>query len=127
MFKESIICIIIVILIFIGNNITQGYTRDSVEDMNNTLKGLRDEISQENQNGISEKMEEANNKWDEYFEKLAYFIEHDELEKVETNLTSLKSFIENKRFDEAINELDKCAFVLKHIRDKNSFNLMNIF
>ena len=65
--------------------------------------------------------------WKDYFEKLAYYIEHNELEKVETNLTSLKSYLETEQYHDAANELDKAEFVLKHIEDKNSFNLMNIF
>ena len=58
---------------------------------------------------------------------MSYFIEHDELEKVENNFTGLKSFIETQENAEAINELDKGVFTLKHIEDKNSLNLRNIF
>ena len=58
---------------------------------------------------------------------LAYYIEHDELEKVETNLTGLRSFIESKEYSDALAELDKTVFVLRHIEDKNKFNLQNVF
>ena len=60
-------------------------------------------------------------------DKLAYFIEHDELEKVETDLVSIKSYIETQEYEQAVGELDKGAFVLKHIEDKYAFNLQNIF
>ena len=129
MFKESVICIIIVISIFVGNNITQGYTKECVEEMDNNLNELRNEILNEdkNQNEISEKIDKVIEDWRDCFEKLAYFIEHNELEKVETSLVSLKSFIETKEYNEGISELDKSIFLLNHIEDKNSFNLMNIF
>ena len=71
--------------------------------------------------------EEIKKEWENRYDKLAYFIEHDELEKVKTDLTALNSFIETKEYAEAISELDKCVFVLKHIEDKYAFNLQNVF
>ena len=58
---------------------------------------------------------------------MAYFIEHNELEKVETNLTNIKSYIEEDELDMAISSIDEAEFILKHIKEKNSFNLENIF
>ena len=72
-------------------------------------------------------MEEIKKSWEARHDKLAYFIEHDELEKVETDLTSLKSFIETNSYSEATSELDKSVFVLQHIEDKYAFNLENVF
>ena len=70
---------------------------------------------------------EIKQKWDKAHDKLAYYIEHDELEKVETNLTSCKSLAETENYDLAISELEKTVFVLNHITDKYAFNLENIF
>ena len=71
--------------------------------------------------------EKLNEKWEEVHDKLAYYIEHDELEKVENNLTSCRSLTKTGNFDLAINEVEKMAFVLNHITDKYSFNWVNIF
>lgn len=65
--------------------------------------------------------------WQEKHDKLAYFIEHDELEKVETELIVIKSYIETEDYEESISELDKGVFILKHIEDKYAFNLQNVF
>jgi hypothetical protein len=46
---------------------------------------------------------------------------------VDNYLTGLNSFIATGEYDEAICELDKAVFVLKHIEDKYAFNLVNIF
>lgn len=131
MWKETIICIVIVLIIIVGNIITQNYTVESVSQLNSSLM----ELKQEMENGEEDsKQEKAKSKIDKTFEewenrhnKLAYFIEHDELEKVEDDLTSLRSYIGTNEFEEAISQLDKCAFVLKHIQDKYAFNLENIF
>ena len=131
MWKEIIICIIIVTTITIGNNITQNYSLESIETLTSKLGELKVEMKEKKKNIDNEKIQEkANNIFNELtqrYDKLAYYIEHDELEKVETNLTSLKSCIETNSFSEAVDELDKCTFVLKHIKDKYMFNLQNIF
>ena len=67
------------------------------------------------------------NKWNEYQEKLAYYIEHDELEKVTTELTKLKADVETENYEFAIENLDNCIFILEHIKDKSALKIVNIF
>ena len=98
-------------------------------DSSDSESGNKEENEEEKQTNqeIEEKKEDTNKKWNSRFEKLAYFIEHDELEKVNTNFEGMNSFIETKEFAEAINELDKSIFVLEHIHHKYAFSLENIF
>ena len=128
--KETIICIILVIAIVIGNYMTQNYTKESAKELSNKLNELKENILNiegEDSNQLKDKMESVKAEWESRFDKLAYYIEHDELEKVENNLTGISSFIEMKESAEAISELDKGVFVLKHIQDKYAFSLENIF
>lgn len=131
MWKEAIICSIIIITILIGNQVTQSYSVETVEEITIKLEELKQEMNKEQENinheKINEKIEDIFNKWNERHDKLAYYIEHDELEKVETNLTSLKSYIKTNQYAEAVCELDKTVFILKHIEDKYVFNLQNVF
>jgi len=132
MWKETIICAVIVVSIVIGNIITQRYTVESVEGLSNRLEELKVKISniekqEDTKDMAKEKMEEIKAEWESRHDKLAYYIEHNELETVENNLTGIKSFMETEEYPEAINELDKCIFVLKHIKEKYEFNLENIF
>ena len=132
MWKETIICVVIVIAIIVANVITQNYTVESVKYLSKELESLREgiyniEYNQNIENQTKEKIDKTVNDWEKRHDKLAYYIEHDELEKVENNLTGIKSFIETKEPAEALNELDKTIFILKHIEDKYAFNLQNIF
>lgn len=129
MTKELIISIIIVILIFIGDTVTQNYTKESVENTIQDLKELRQEMMDENVilESTINKIELIHQKWDNIYEKLAYYIEHDELEKVETELTGIRGYIDKEEYTEAVAEVDKSMYILEHIRDKNNFNLKNIF
>ena len=152
--KELVISIIIIILIIIGNIVTQSYTKECISKMNEELEKLKDislnaeskeeikqkegQVSDEIRNSKIEKKEEKNEEiskkideiektWNEYQEKLAYYIEHDELEKVESQIFTIKGFSEVERYDEIVPELEKCVFILQHIQDKTKINIKNIF
>lgn len=129
MLKEFVICTIILILIFVGNGITQGYSRSSIEDINEKLVDLREEMNKEeiNDEEVVKKEEEIDKQWKEMFSRLAYYIEHEELEKVSTNLENTKTYIKLKEYDNAIKEINEGIYILNHIEDKYSFNLQNIF
>lgn len=125
--KEMVISIILVVLILIGDLITQNYTKKTVNSLTYELEVLKQSLKDNSKENIKEEVEKVDKKWEEVHDKLACYIEHDELEKVETNFTACKSFTQTENYDLAISEIEKMAFVLNHITDKYSFNLVNIF
>mgnify|MGYP004497313341 FL=1 len=127
MHKELIICIILVILIIIGDIVTQNYTKNTVNYMTEELENLKQSLSEKEDEKSDEVINKIDDKWQEVHDKLACYIEHDELEKVETNFTACKSLAKYGEYEQAISELEKTVFVLDHITDKYSFNLVNIF
>ena len=131
MYKELTISFIIVIAIIIGNTITQNYTEQTVTELSENLNQLRENFIQEDETVDWEKaqqeLEEIEKIWKIRYEKMAYYIEHNELEKVESNLTGLKSYTQKEDAPEALNQLDNSIFILKHIEEKNALNLKNVF
>lgn len=129
MTKELIICIIIVVLIFVGNIITQNYTNECIAVASESLNELREELLKDDVNIdlAKKKVDDIYEDWSNRHNKLAYYIEHDELEKVKTDLTGVKGYIEMEEYSEAVPELDRTVFVLEHIKDKTAINLKNIF
>ena len=137
--KELIICIFIIVLIIVTNIITQNYTKNSVNKMSETLDVVSqivcDNISNKtntesssiDKNKIKEEVDNLENTWNELQEKLAYYIEHDELEKVETQIYAIKGFYEIEKYDEIVPEVEKCSFILKHIEEKTKLSIKNIF
>ena len=155
MYKELVISIIIVASIFVLDYITQKYTdnviNEAIQDLNTIKLALKER--KEEEEGLNEEeneTEETNEgeeeiekldeeekilkqasenyeKWLKYHKTLAFYIEHNELEKVETNYVAGKSFIENAKYEDAMSEIEKTIFVLQHINDKYSVNLENIF
>ncbi len=126
--KEIIICFVIIIAVIILNIITINYTKESVRSLKFELSKIKEDIEQEKDvNSVNEKVKELRENWETRYEKLAYYIEHNELEKVELYIVGLDSNINVEEYSQAIGELDKCIYVLEHIKDKYSFNLENIF
>ena len=125
--KELVICVILVILIIIGDIVTQNYTKNTVNYITGELKSLKQSLFEKDDDKADEEISKIDNKWKEVYDKLAYYIEHDELEKVESNFTACKSLAKTREYEQSISELEKTVYVLEHIIDKYSFNLVNIF
>lgn len=148
--KEMIICIIIVALIIITNIIAQGYTKSCVESMTEKLNELEGDIllikeTSNDGTGNSKSILSSNNDtnssdtelaqqlhsidktWHEFHNKLAFYIEHDELEKVETRISNLKGLGKSQKYEEMFPQIEECVFLLEHIRDKHTLTAINIF
>ena len=127
MIKETVICIIIVIGIIGLEQLTQNFTEKTVKEIRETFSKIENEIVKQNIEQIKIELENISNKWEEKQKRLAYYIEHDELEKVHTAIVTMKSYIKTNDFASAMAELEEGKFVIEHIKEKNSFNLQNIF
>lgn len=129
--KELIICIIIIILIIIGNILTEKYTANSVKSILESLSQLREEIINNfenvNREDSLEKVKKIEEDWRKYYYLLAYFIEHDELEKIETSLIGVESYLEAEEYGEGIAKIDETVFILQHIEKKYRVSLQNVF
>lgn len=128
MFKEIFICILILSIIFVGNYITQSYTSKSVNEISKELIEIKNEIQIENieNKRVVDKIGKMNKDLEKKHDRLSYYMEHNEIEKLETELTSLKSYVEVEQYDEAINEIDRALFLLNHIKDKYEFNMKTV-
>lgn len=129
MYKEIIITITIIVVIIIANIITQNNTTKIVDEINQMLYSVRDKIMEQevNKEEIQLSMENIQNVWDEKQKKMAYYIEHDELEKVETEMKRLKADIDVQNYSLAVENLDNCIFILEHIKDKSALKIVNLF
>ena len=127
MLRELVICIIIILSILVLDVFTQNYTQKSISIVTEQLAELKNYVLEENKEVIQSSIDNIDNDWKRMYSKLAYYIEHDELEKVDTAIVLMKGYIETDDYSSAIAELDGGKFVLEHIQEKNSFSLKNIF
>lgn len=129
MYKEIIICVVVIIIVVGLNILTQNYTKESIALMTDNLESLKQTMVTEEQDedNINEQIDNILNNWNNRHKILAYYIEHDELEKVETELVLLKGNIEVQEYEQGIPNLSNCIFILEHIKEKTALQIKNIF
>ena len=127
--KEAIITIAIIIAILVAEWITQGYTNKAFGEIEEKLNDLKEEIlvaDNDNQELIK-KTEEIAKIWETKQQKLSYYLEHNELEKVNTQIILIKGYLESDSMQDAIPDLEEGLYIIEHIKGKEAFKLKNIF
>lgn len=127
MYKQLLICLFIVILIVVVDICTQNYTKESVSHLTDDLNLLKESINNMDKENSKEQIDNTISNWDERYEYLSYYIEHDELEKVKTELVSLKANIETEEFEQGQADINRAIFILEHIKQKTALQIKNIF
>ena len=129
--KEAIITSVIIIMIIIAEYITKNYTKQVFSKVENELNLLKEEILDDknanNKEYLIKRTESIKEDWEKDNELLSYYLEHDELEKVNTQIVLIKGYLESDSLQDSIPDLEECIFILKHIQEKEAFNLKNIF
>ncbi len=127
--KEIIMSIVIVIVIIIADIITGRITKNMVIEMTNKLEGLKEIINKEesDEKEISNKIRDIKNTWEDENKTLSCYIEHDELEKVETELNSLIGLSKDRDIEEELTTIQRAEFILEHISEKYKLSLNNFF
>lgn len=127
--KEIIIIISILIVVIVLNLITQNYTKHSINLLNDKLKEIKSEIEKENieNNNIQNRINETYELWQKKEKILAYYIEHDELEKIGSKLNLIRGDIQSENYDEAVSNIEETVFIFNHIEEKYKVLVKNIF
>ena len=95
-------------------------------DIQNNVENEKD-MKPEKQQELQEKIKTMEVDWKTINEKTAFYIEHEELEKVNASMIKFKSYIQLEEYTEAIPELENCKYILDHIRDKEAMQVINLF
>ena len=127
--KEIIITIVTILVIIAGDIITQNYTKKCVGETNQRLLELKQDIMKDEKENeeLKNKSEEIYNKWREDSKGLAYYIEHDELEKVDVQIQIITADLEAETPEDSIPEIEQAVYLLHHIEEKRALKLKNIF
>ena len=102
----------------------------NVSETVKSLNELRDEIKKKDNEIDSKvankKIDDIHKEWDWNYDTLAYYIEHDELEKVTTQMRIIKADFESDLEEEVIPEIEEGIYILEHIKEKETLNLKNV-
>lgn len=130
--KELFIVIIIIIAIVSIDVLTNNYTKKNFGRIDEKLEEIKEIglslINEEDkEDELKNKLGELEKDWHNINSKTAFFLEHDELEKINSSMIKFKSYFELEEYTEAIPELENCKFILKHLQDKEAIDLINLF
>lgn len=125
--KQIISIIILLAVIITLDVITITNTRETMELLSNNINDIKNNVETQDTKNIQSSIDELDKNWKKSIDKLSYYIEHNELDKVEVEIVTFKTDIKNQEYDEAIESMERANFLLEHIKDKNQFNLKNIF
>ena len=127
--KEIYIILIIVICMIILHVVSQKYTKNFFDEIYSELDYISQKIQNDeiNNNELEKNIENIMSKWSGKYNLIACYVEHDELEKVQVELTSINANIKVNDYEQCAENIEQCKFILKHIEDKDSFKIMNIF
>ena len=126
-FKEYVMIVLIIVFVILAELITSKITCKVVEDINYYINFLEEGIDN---NDIGDKMEKLSSQWRKSEIKLAFFMEHSELEKINADITNLRSNVYNRNNNnyEDIKELiDEIKYRLEYVKNKQKLGLKNIF
>lgn len=127
--REFIIIGSIVIIIIIASVTSQLYTNSFFDSIIEDLYSIEDKVLNNNfaDDELEKEMDGISDKWKKKYNFLACFLEHDELEKVRNQYVSIRANIIVDDYGRCVDEIERCIFLLQHIKEKDSFNLVNIF
>lgn len=130
--KEIFIVIIIIIAIVSIDVLTNNYTKKNFGRIDEKLEeikkiGLSLINEEDKEDELKNKLGELEKDWHNINSKTAFFLEHDELEKINSSMIKFKSYFELGEYTEAIPELENCKFILKHLQDKEAIDPINLF
>ena len=127
--KEIVITIIIILVIIMGDIITNNYTKKCVKATNDNLEELKNMVlsKTETNNDLELRAEEIYDEWRNNTKGLAYYIEHNEMEKVDVQMQIITADLEAESMEESIPEIEQAIYLLHHIEEKRALKMKNVF
>lgn len=126
--KVQIAMVIILIICIIALDILVGKCTDNfINETEEYLANLKQALIEEDYSESKNRSEKLKEKWDESENKLAYFIEHDELEKISSQIAIMNENTNNKEYKLALEDNIETKFLLEHVKDKLKLKIKNVF
>ena len=127
--KEYIVLISIIVFLIVSEIYISSITEKSIEESEKMVDYIIKEalVEDYNKDEEIEKVEKFEKEWKKIENKLSYFIEHDELEKVGVAIVEMKAYVETDLKENAYEKMKEIKFRIDHIKTKQKFELNNLF
>ena len=130
-YKTLIFAISILIIIIILDIIFENYSKNAIEKINSNIDKISKAFEIEGENYDKEKLEKfsekARDEWRKREDILSCFIEHDEVEKINTKLDVLYTQVKNEVWMDAKSTVSEVKRLVKYLEGKYELSIQNIF
>ena len=123
--KDSAIIFVIIVMVIIGNIISQNILKQDSENLTNKLEDLKQNINQKEL--AKEKVNEIYELWEDIDSRWSIIITHQELDLIKTAILTIKAGIEVDDRQIAYEQIENSIFLVGHIKEKEALSLKNIF
>jgi len=125
--KPLIIIISLTILIVAGGAITLYVLDSESQRLDDSLSSLGEAIENGNWDNASKRLREFHSTWDRTSSLWSMLVDHYEIDNIELLLSQLASYVKNKNRNDALSSVSSLKTLIKHIPDKESLSLKNVF
>lgn len=122
--KDSLIILFIIIIVMIGNTISQNILEKDSDNLIGKLEILNQKLETEEAKDI---VEEIYNLWEETEERWSIIVLHQELDYIKTAILGVKSGLESNDIEYSYQQIQNSIFLVGHIKEKEVLKWKNIF
>jgi len=121
----TVVCFVILIVMFtlISTLLILGATNK----IENDLAGLYENVVKNNYNLARSNYLDIVKKWNEYKKSWAMLIEHQEIDKIDEELTKIKEYLFEQDKTLLLSEISLLKFYVSHVREMILLKIENIF
>lgn len=123
--RDTAIIVLIIVIVIIGNIISQNILKKDSEKLIQNLEELKTNLQNEEYSAI--KVEELCDLWEETEERWSIIVIHQELDLIKTSILLVKSSIEIGDIKVSYEQIENSVFLLGHIKEKGTIEWKNIF
>ena len=119
--------IIILGFVFLMEYLTSKSLGEATKWMKDGVISIENKVKENQESEAQEEFYDLQGKWKEKTERLALFVEHNELEKVTNDIALIEINFETDETEDILENIADLKFMLEHIEEKNQLKWKNIF
>jgi hypothetical protein len=125
--KKIIVSLSIFVIMIIGMIFSIQYLNKVCKDLEGINSSIEIYINEGNMNKAYETSLELTKKWKKYSESISIFVNHQEIDNIETELAKIPQYIKEDSKEESLASVRVLTFFLNHVKKLEKINIQNIF
>lgn len=125
--KKIIVSLGIFIIMIVGMIFSILYLNKVCKDLEDITSNIESYINEDNMKKAYDTSQKLTKKWKRYSESISIFVNHQEIDNIETELSKIPQYIKEDSKDEALASVRVLNFFLNHVKNMEKITIQNIF